>query len=146
MLSTVVLNIFPSSDVEVVAEESVSEAAKQETLIVVEKTKRFFVNELKLDLDNDVKIILVSNKSTYSKAMIREYNISPDEAERRARTTRAWSQKNVIIQNRGDATLATPNERMFNPTRKESPASKFPCSVHRDEGGGGIAVLCFIAH
>lgn len=106
--------VFAGS-VKIVTESDVRIETERDARFAAEKTQKFFADFLAMTLDRDVKVVIVADRDAYIDANIREYNISDSEAERRARTSRGWSQGFVIIQNAGDATLVDNSaERIMN--------------------------------
>ncbi|HWQ62223.1 MAG TPA: hypothetical protein VN521_07920 [Negativicutes bacterium] len=95
-------------------EGTIPDAAKNDAYAAADKVEKFFAANLGMSLDRDVRILIVPNRDAYIQANIRENKVTLQEAERRAKTTRAWSQGSLIIQNVGDATLNSSSERVFN--------------------------------
>lgn len=104
-----------AGSIAIMTEGDVPTGAERDAQTAAVRLQQFFTRHLGMSLDRDVRIIIVADREAYVEANIREYKVSEEEAERRARTTRAWSQGRVIIQNAGDATLVrNQRERIFN--------------------------------
>lgn len=73
------------------AEMGVPEQAQVEMRAATDATLTFFQTTYGLTLQRDVSIILVPNAQAYTMANIRENGCDRGEAERRSRTTTAWS-------------------------------------------------------
>ena len=104
-----------AGSITIMTEGDIPGSAEGDAHLAAARLQQFFTRNLGMSLDRDVRIIIVADRESYVEANIREYKVSEEEAERRARTTRAWSQGRVIIQNAGDATLVkNRRERIFN--------------------------------
>ncbi len=62
-------------------------------------TQQFFRETYSIDLNRSIRIILVPDVAAYAATMIREWNITQTEADRRARTTSGWTNRMTIIVN-----------------------------------------------
>lgn len=74
-------------------------------------TVQFFREIYAVDLTRQVRIVLVPDAAGYAAAMIREWNITQTEADRRVRTTSGWTSGTTIIVNVSNTT--TPRARIF---------------------------------
>lgn len=74
-------------------------------------TVQFFREIYAVDLTRQVRIMLVPDAAAYAAAMIREWNITQTEADRRVRTTSGWTSGTTIIVNVSNTT--TPRARIF---------------------------------
>jgi len=63
----------------------------------VDLSIQFFRSEYGLELARQVRIIVVPDRAGYAAALIREFRINNAEAERRARTSSAWTAGLTII-------------------------------------------------
>lgn len=83
--------------VQVVPEPGVAPEAILDVQHGVELSLQFFKSAYGLDLTRQVRIIIVPDRASYAAAMIREFRISEAEADRRTRTTSAWTAGPIII-------------------------------------------------
>jgi hypothetical protein len=86
-----------SSPVQVVPEPGVAPEAVLDVQRGIELSLLFFRTEYGLDLLRQVRIVVVPDRAGYVAALLRELRISEAEAERRARTSTAWTAGFVII-------------------------------------------------
>lgn len=74
-------------------------------------TIQFYRETYGLELTRSIRVVLTADAAAYAAAMIREWNISQAEADRRVRTTSGWASSTTIVVNVGN--LATPRARLF---------------------------------
>ena len=74
-------------------------------------TLQFFRESYAVDLTRQVRIVLVPDAAAYAAAMVREWNITQTEADRRVRTTSGWTSGTTIIVNVSNT--ATARARIF---------------------------------
>jgi hypothetical protein len=101
--------------IEIKAESGVADGAATSAEIAADHSLRFFKETFNLELQNEIRIIIVPNPEAYANVLIREGNINPKEAERRARTTIGWSiGDHLILQNAGAPFNPNPRRRIYN--------------------------------
>jgi hypothetical protein len=62
-----------------------------------ELAQEFFRREYSVELTREVRIVIVPDRTAYAAAMRREFRVDDAEAERRARTTTAWTAGSTIV-------------------------------------------------
>lgn len=100
------------SQIRIVAENGVTEAAKAEVQGGVEAALKFFDEAYGTRVNRDVEIILVPNRARYlerQKALTRG---NAAEAMRRSDATMGWNSGDTILQNTGD--LGNAQRRIYN--------------------------------
>lgn len=107
-------NVALAAGIQIISQDGVAQNFVQDAQLSADLTQEYFRKVFGENLDHDVKILLVPNRDAYVRAHIVENKVSAEEAERRAKTTRAWSQNSLIIQNAGNSSLNTQFERILN--------------------------------
>lgn len=98
--------------VQIVAEPGVSEAIWGNGQVAIDLTVELFRNTFGMELERDIKLVIAPNQDAYIQALQREFRVTQEEAERRARTTSGWSAGRTIVQNA--ASLPTRRQQVFN--------------------------------
>jgi hypothetical protein len=104
-----------TNKIQISAEPRVSDEAIANARLAVDNSFRFFKETFNLELQKDIRILIVPNPETYAAILMRESKINQKEADRRARTTFGWSIADyLIIQNTGAPFNPNPRRRIYN--------------------------------
>lgn len=103
--------IGQTTPVTVIAEPRVPPDASADFTRAVDLTLQFFRETYTLDLTRSIRVLLVPDAAAYAGVMIREWNITQTEADRRVRTTSGWTTGTTIIINVANTT--TRRARLF---------------------------------
>lgn len=71
----------------------------EDTHRAVDITLEYFKSKFGVEINRDIRILLVPDKDSFKQALIRELKVTPEEADRRVRTTTAWTGGTLIIHN-----------------------------------------------
>lgn len=85
--------------VSITLEPGVSPDVSGDFRTAVELTQQFWRETYNTTLNRQVRVLLVPNAAAYISTMVREFQISQSEGERRARTTTGWSSRLTIVIN-----------------------------------------------
>jgi hypothetical protein len=83
--------------VQIVPEPGVVPEAVLDVQRAAELAHEFFWREYGVELTRQVRIVIVPDRTAYVGAMLREFRVDQAEAERRARTTTAWTAGSTIV-------------------------------------------------
>jgi len=95
------LSLASAAEVSILRSASVEEASRLEAEQAVVCAENYFAQQAGLELQQKLTILLVNGQSEYIDANMKFDHAEASEAARRARTTVAWVQGNVIISNIG---------------------------------------------
>ena len=83
--------------VQIVSEPGAAADAAQDVQRGIDLTLYFFRETYNIPLTRPVRIILVGDRAAYIAVMVREFRVTQEEAERRARTTTGWTAGSTIL-------------------------------------------------
>ena len=112
LLLVVLQPLQARESVNITSEPGVPVEATVSTQKAIDALLKIGLNQAGFTFQRNVRILLVKDDPGYEAALIRELGVTPEEARRRVQTTKAWSARDLIIQNVGG--LPKVKQRIFN--------------------------------